>query len=143
VIVILPDVNVLIYAFRSDSADHQRYNEWLTDTINGPAAYGIAPQVLASLIRICTHPKIFKEPTQLSQTLQFCRVLLEAPNATLVTPGDQHWSIFQAICATSKAYGNLVQDAWLAALAIESGCEWITTDNDFSRFPNLHFRRPF
>ncbi len=54
---ILPDVNVLIYAFRNDSADHERYLDWLETAINGPQAYGVAPQVLAALVRMTTHPK--------------------------------------------------------------------------------------
>ena len=140
---IVPDVNVLIYAFRADSADHSSYKNWLEDTVNGAAAYGISPQVLASLIRICTHVKIYKQPSDLKETLRFCNVLLESPNATVILPQDRHWSIFQSLCVSCKASGNLVQDAWLAALAIESGCEWITTDGDFARFKGLTWRRPF
>ncbi len=138
----MPDVNVLIYAFRSDSADHLKYKDWLTATVNGPAAYGIAPQVLSSVIRICTHPKIYTQPSGVQQTLAFCNVLLESPNSTVIVPQERHWSIFQALCLNSKAGGNLVQDAWLAALAIESGCEWITTDGDFARFRGLTWRSP-
>jgi toxin-antitoxin system PIN domain toxin len=140
---ILPDVNVLIYAFRVDSADHSKYRTWLSDLVNGVAAYGMAPQVLSSVIRICTHPRIYAHPSSLDEVLTFCNVLLEAPNATLITPQERHWSIFQSLCARSKATGNLVPDAWLAALAIEAGCEWITTDGDFARFEGLKWRPPF
>jgi uncharacterized protein len=140
---ILPDVNVLIYAFRVDSADHSKYRSWLSEVVNGVAAYGVAPQVLASLIRICTHPRIYKQPSSTDEVLAFCSVLLEAPNATLISPQDRHWSIFQSLCTRSKATGNLVPDAWLAALAIEAGCEWVTTDGDFARFEGLSWRHPF
>jgi uncharacterized protein len=140
---ILPDVNVLIYAFRVDSADHSKYRSWLSDLVNGVAAYGVAPQVLASVTRICTHPRIYKQPSSTDEVLAFCNVLLEAPNATVISPQDRHWSIFQSLCASSKATGNLVPDAWLAALAIEAGCEWITTDGDFARFEGLSWRHPF
>lgn len=140
---ILPDVNVLIYAFRTDSEDHQQYKHWLESVINGPTAYGIAPQVLAGVVRICTHPRIFRQPSSRSDAFAFCGVLLEQPNATVITPGTRHWSIFQDLCRTAKASGNLVQDAWFAALAIESGCEWITTDRDYARFPDLSWREPF
>lgn len=140
---ILPDVNVLIYAFRSDSVEHSNYKKWLEEVINGEAAFGIAPQVLSSIVRVCTHPRIFKQPSDLKETLGFCKVILECPNATLILPQDRHWSIFQTLCVTSKPTGNLVADAWLAALAIESGCEWITTDGDFARFKELEYRAPF
>ncbi len=140
---ILPDVNVLIYAFRPDSADHPRYKNWLEDTVNGSAAYGISPQVLASVVRICTHARIYKQPSALDETLAFCNVLLESPNATPINPQERHWSIFETLCVSCKVSGNLAQDAWLAALAIESGCQWVTTDGDFARFQGLDWRSPF
>ena len=139
---ILPDVNVLIYAFRADSENHERYKQWLESAINGPAAYGIAPQVLASVVRICTHPRIFVRPSSRSDVFDFCRALLEQPNAAVTVPGARHWSIFADLCAKANASGNLAQDAWFAALAIESGCEWITTDRDYARFPGLSWREP-
>jgi uncharacterized protein len=140
---ILTDVNVLIYAFRSDSENHARYKSWLESTINGQAAYGIAPQVLSSLVRICTHPRIFARPSSQADAFEFCHALLSQPNATVITPGERHWSIFQTLCEKAKASGNLVQDAWFAALAVESGCEWITTDRDYARFLDLKWRTPF
>jgi toxin-antitoxin system PIN domain toxin len=139
---ILPDVNVLIYAFRADANRHEDYKRWLEAVVNGSAAYAIAPQVLASFVRICTHRRIFARPSALTDVLEFCRVLLEQPNANVVTPGERHWSIFVSLCERSGATGNLIQDAWLAALAIESGCEWITTDSDYGRFADLRSRRP-
>jgi len=140
---ILPDVNILIYAFRSDAENHSQYKAWLEAEINGPAAYGVSPQVLSSVVRICTHPRIFARPSMRDETLAFCRALLEQPNATVVTPGERHWSIFEAVCRQSRATGNLVQDAWFAALSIEAGAEWITTDGDYARFAGLNSRAPF
>lgn len=140
---ILPDVNVLIYAFRSDADRHADYKEWLEDAINGPAAFGISPQVLASFMRICTHPRIFVRPSPLDGAFEFCRTLLEHPNATVLAPRDRHWSIFETLCRKSRATGNLLQDAWFAALALESGCDWITTDRDYARFEGLNWRPPF
>lgn len=140
---ILPDVNVLIYAFRSDADRHDEYRAWLESVVNGPAAYGIAPQVLGSVVRICTHPRVFLRPSRARDAFEFCRVLLEQPNATVVAPGARHWEIFERLCRETRAAGNVVQDAWLAALAIETGCDWITTDRDFARFPGLSWRPPF
>jgi uncharacterized protein len=140
---ILCDVNVLIYAFRSDSDNHALFKSWLESAINGPSAYGIAPQVLASVVRICTHPRIFKIPSSLTDVFQFCSALLQQPNATVIVPGDRHWEIFESICQKSQSKGNIAQDAWFAALAIEFGCEWITTDRDYGRFDGLTWRAPF
>ena len=139
---ILPDVNVLVYAFRADSDRHSEYKAWLESQISGSAAYGIASQVLASVARICRHPHIFAKPSARQEVFAFCRVLLEQPNATVIVPGERHWSIFEGLCEEAKAAGNLVRDAWFAALAIESGCEWITSDRDYARFRGLKWRPP-
>lgn len=140
---ILPDVNVLIYAFRSDTDRHDEYKAWLESVVNDSAAYGIAPQVLSAVVRVCTHRRIFARPSRSKDVFAFCGLLLEQPNATVIMPGERHWEIFGRLCAESKATGNLVQDAWFAALAVEAGCEWITTDRDYSRFPGLSWRPPF
>jgi len=140
---ILPDVNVLLYAFRSDSRDHANYRAWLHDVVNGQTAYAISPQVLASLVRICTHPSVFARPSAPDETFRFCTLLISQPHCQMVQPGARHWTIFSDLCLRSRAQGNLVQDAWFAALAIESGCEWITTDRDYARFENLRWRPPF
>ncbi len=140
---ILPDVNVLLYAFRNDSANHSQYREWLESVVNGEAAYGMSPQVLASLVRVCTHPRIFKRPSTLGDVLRFSAVLLEQGHCFVVEPGPRHWSIFCDLCRSAQATGNLVQDAWLAALAIEAGCEWITADRDYARFSGLRWRTPW
>ncbi|MBN1961326.1 MAG: type II toxin-antitoxin system VapC family toxin [Deltaproteobacteria bacterium] len=140
---ILPDVNVLIYAFRSDSLHHSNYRDWLNDVVNANAAYGMSPQILAAVIRICTHPRIYAKPSHLNDTLKFCRILLEQPNCNIITPGPRHFTIFADLCLNANASGNLIQDAWYAALAIEYGCEFITTDRDFTRFTGLKSNPPF
>jgi toxin-antitoxin system PIN domain toxin len=141
--VILPDVNVLVYAFRSDAEDHEAYKTWLEDVINGSAAYGMSPQVLASVIRLTTHPRIFARPDRLEDAVAFASALLNQSNCQVIEPGRRHWGIFTDLCRSANAYGNLVQDAWLAALAIEWGCEWITNDRDFARFEKLQWRTAF
>ena len=140
---ILPDVNVLLYAFRRDAARHGDYRSWLENVVNGEAAYGISPQVLASVVRIGTHRRIYVHPSTTREVLAFCDAILEPQHCTVVQPGPRHWRIFADLCRKPRASGNLVQDAWLAALAIESGCEWVTTDRDYARFPGLRWREPF
>jgi toxin-antitoxin system PIN domain toxin len=137
---ILPDVNVLLYAFRSDAENHAAYRTWLEGVIMGELAYGMSPQVLASVIRLATHPRIFARPDPLEDAVAFASTLLDQPHCHVIEPGPRHWSIFTGLCRSAMAYGNLVQDAWLAALAIESGCEWITNDRDYARFAGLRWR---
>ncbi len=139
---ILPDVNVLVYAFRADAERHLQCRRWLEDTVGGPSVYGVSPQVLSAVVRVCTHPRIHVNPSELGSALAFCRELATQPNAARVVPGPRHWSIFETLCTRGGATGNLVQDAWYAALAIEAGCEWITFDRDYARFPGLRWRAP-
>ncbi len=138
----LPDVNVLVYAHRQDSQHHAVCHRWLLEAIKADAPFGLCDSVLAGVVRVATHPKIFKQPSRLDVALAFVSGLLSQPNAVVVRPGPRHWEIFTRLCRESEARGNTVADAYLAALAIESGCEWITTDGDFARFPGLKWRRP-
>jgi hypothetical protein len=100
-------------------------------------AYGMSPQVLAVVMRVATHPRIYARPSRLAASL-----LMNQPHCQIVQPGPRHWDIFEDVCRGAKAAGNLVQDAWFAALAIESGCEWITADRDYARFDGLRWRSP-
>ena len=139
---ILIDVNVLVYAHREAADNHPRYKKWLLDVINGETAYGLSELVLSSFIRIVTHPQIFNPPSTLKEALAFITQIKSPPNCIIVRSGLRHWEIFETLCHQSGAKGNLVPDAYLAALAIESGCEWMTTDRDFTRFPGLKVRHP-
>jgi toxin-antitoxin system PIN domain toxin len=140
--VILPDVNILVHAFRSDTTDHKMCRNWLDGVVNGDARYGMAPQILSGVVRITTHPRVFALPSRLEEAFRFCSLLLEQPHCLIIQPGERHWNIFKRLCANADARGNLVPDAWFAALAIESGCEWITLDRDYARFQGLQWRLP-
>lgn len=139
---ILLDVNVLVYAHRQDARDHTSYRRWLERVVRSEAAFGLSDLVLSSLVRVITHPAIFIQPTDVDTALYAAERLRDQPNSVMVEAGPRHWSIFSRLCKAVGAKGNLVPDAYLAALAIESGSEWITTDRDFSRFPGLRWRHP-
>ncbi len=139
---VLPDVNVLVYSFRADAGDHARYRAWLDTTVNGDAAFGLADLVLSGFLRVVTHPSVFKTPTPMADALRFVEVIRGVPNAIVVAPGPRHFDIFTGLCRLTGVRGNLVPDAYLAALAIESGSDWVTVDKDFARFPGLRCRHP-
>jgi len=140
--VILPDVNVLVNAFRRDTDEHALCRRWLESVVNGDSRYGMSPQVLSGVIRVATHPRVFSQPSGLDEVIRFCELLMDEPHCVLIGPGQQHWSIFSRLCKEADARGNLASDAWFAALAIESGCEWITLDRDYARFTGLRWRLP-
>jgi toxin-antitoxin system PIN domain toxin len=140
--VILFDVNVLVYAHREDAPNHPEFLEWLEKTIADPAPFGLCDPVMSGFMRVVTHPRIFDPPSSIEEAVAFLEALRGQPNAVLVGPGERHWDILVDLCRRASVRGNLVPDAYLAALAIESGNEWISTDRDFARFPGLRWRHP-
>lgn len=138
----LPDVNVLIYAFRQDAPFHEPCKDWLEEQVFGDAAFAISPMALNALIRITTNRRTFGNPSTLEEAFRFCNALRERPNVELVEPGETHWTIFQRICTEDSVSGPLITDAWYAALAIEWNCEFVTLDRDFARFSKLRWSMP-
>lgn len=133
----LPDVNVLVSALRPDSEHHERCRTWLEATVNDPRPFALTGVVLAGTVRVLTHPRVFRPPSATADVLERLAPLLVAPTAVRVEPGPRHWSIFEHVTRTAGARGNLVPDAWLAAIAIEHGCTLVTLDGDFTRFGGL------
>lgn len=139
---ILPDVNVLIYAFRSDVPEHTICGPWLHSVVAGDERFGLSPLALSAVVRVTTNAHAFRMPSSLDDAFGFCEDLLDQPHCQVVEPGERHWDIFKRICVATDTRGGLVADAWFAALAIEWGCEWVTFDRDFARFPGLKWSRP-
>jgi len=139
---VLLDVNVLLYAHREELPDHEACLAWLDELIHSPQAYGMADLVLSGFLRMVTNSRVFTPPSPLEAALKFVAQVRDRPNCTPIRPGARHWDIFMNLCRETQCKGNLVPDAYLAAMAIESGSEWITTDRDFSRFPGLRWRHP-
>lgn len=139
---LLIDANVLIYAFRADAPEHSLYRSWLRATLDSGVHCGVSDLILSAVIRIVTHRKIARRPATLDQALEFVGWLQEHEACLAVTPGPRHWGIFVGLCRAAGVRGALVTDAYFAALAIETGAEWITTDRDYARFPGLRWRHP-
>ena len=139
---ILPDVNVLIYAFRGDMERHGLCKAWLDGVVRGDTQFGVSPLALSGVIRIVTNPRVFAEPSLIEEAFAYCDSLLNQPHCEVVRPGPRHWTIFRRLCVEAGARGPLAADAWFAALAIEHGCARITYDRDYSRFPGLERREP-
>lgn len=139
---LLCDVNVLVYAHREDAPDHERYRTWLEGVMNGDEAYVVSELVLSGFLRVVTHPKVFAVPSPLDAALEFAEQVRSQPHCVVASAGPRHWEIFTRLCRRAGAKGNRIPDANLAALAIESGCEWVTTDRGFARYPGLRWRHP-
>ncbi len=139
---ILFDVNVLLNAHRVEQPDHELARDLLQRTVMDARPFALSELVLSSFVRIATHRRALNPPTPLGDALGFCEGLRSRPNARVVAPGPRHWTLFADLCRGFDAVGNLAADAYLAALAIESGCRWISFDRDFARFHELDWSSP-
>lgn len=136
------DVNVLLYAMRSDLPEHETVYNWLESVRADRQPVALFPPVLVSVTRIATNPRIFVNPSPLETVINFSRALQTTPGFEVLPTTGRVLTTTLALCEQTEAKGNLVQDAFLAAHALEHGCVWITTDRDFSRFPTLTWRLP-
>ena len=139
---IVPDVNVLVYAHREDMVEHEPYREWLDWLVNSGPAYGMPEIVLSSFVRIVTNRRTFREPTGTRTALASAARLLEPPQCVPVRLGPRHWGIFDGLCRRHDVTGKLVADAYLAAIVMEAGCDLATADRDFGRFEGLRWHHP-
>jgi toxin-antitoxin system PIN domain toxin len=139
---ILPDVNVLVYAFRRDMLQHRLCHDWLQSVFARDIRFGLSPLTLSAVVRITTDPRIYVTPSTLDEVFRYCTYLLAQPHCQIVEPGERHFDIFRQLCLDTDTRGRRATDAWYAALAIEWGCEWITLDRDFARFPGLKWQLP-
>ena len=140
---ILPDVNVLVYAYRREARNHTTYASWLTAIAAGQDELALADHCLTGLLRIVTNPRIFADPAPSDEALRFVDRLRAAPRARPLAATSATWELLGAhICRDQGIRGNLVPDAYLAALAVSHGCRLATFDRGFARFPGLDFFDP-
>ena len=137
---ILCDVGVLLNALFEQAAHHEVCRRELDRLRTAPADLAVSELILAAVVRVGTNPKVFQPCPTTAEVFRFVDAL-SAPLATRrVAPGPRHWSIFQDLVLGGDIRGPDTTDAYLAALAIEQGCEWWTTDRGFARFPGLRWR---
>ncbi len=139
---LMVDVNVCVYAFRRESRMHAEFKGWLEQALSGSEPVGLPEQVLSSAIRLVTNHRIYGDPSTPAEALSFCDAILDAPAAMRVRPGERHWRIFHGLVAQHGLRGNDVPDAYLAALALEQGATWVTTDRGFARYQGLRLLDP-
>ncbi|GAA4859209.1 type II toxin-antitoxin system VapC family toxin [Saccharopolyspora rosea] len=136
------DVNILLNAQNAALPDHERFATWFEDALNGATPVGIPSMVFSGYLRIVTNHRIWPRPLQPEQALEIIAAIRTAPAFAPIEPGPRHWEIFAELCRKAQVKANLVPDAYLAAIAIEHGCEWITADRGFARYPGVRWRHP-
>jgi uncharacterized protein len=136
------DVNVLVYAHRPESPDHDRYRAWLEHVRRDDEPLALSSLVLSGFLRVVTHHRVFREPTPFATAVDFVAALRSSPNAVSVSPGKRHWDIFMELCREIGAHGDDVPDAYQAAIAVENGATWYSADRGFARFRSLRWAHP-
>ncbi|HET8987799.1 MAG TPA: TA system VapC family ribonuclease toxin [Humibacillus sp.] len=140
---LLLDVNVCLYAYRpAESESAALVSEWLAPRLVGHERVAVSETVLASVMRIATHPKIFRTSSTPSDVVAFAESLCAAPAAQRVRPGPDHWQIVTDLVRDHRLRGNDVPDAVLAAHALELGATLVTLDRGFARFSPLRTVNP-
>jgi uncharacterized protein len=131
---LMPDVNILVYAHREDEARHRAYAAWLHELVDGPEPFSLSVLVAIGFVGIVTNPRIYADPTPLPIALAVVEQLAGHPRCRLASPPPSHLDGVIRLCRASSATGKLVADAQHAALAIAEGCTWVTRDADYKRF---------
>lgn len=140
---ILPDVNTLVYAFHRDATEHRPFAEWLDSVIADAEPILLPDVVLTGFLRVVTNRRIFSDPAPMPVALAFVEALRTSPACRSLHPTDAAWrQLARFIENDSYLVGNLVPDAWIAALAVTSGARVATADAGFARFDGLTWFNP-
>lgn len=139
---ILLDVNVVLAAHREDHPHHPTVRPWFDELMGGDESFTVPDAVWAFFIRIATNRRIFTVPTPPDEAFEFLRATRSQPHHVAVAPGERHLELFEELCTRDDAAGDLAADAYLAAIAIERGCELVSLDRDFARFVGLRWSSP-
>ena len=139
---IIPDVNLLLYAYHPAGPAHAKAAQWWSDCLSGAEPVGMAQVVLFAFARIATRSVVFDPPLTIAQAAAHIHSWLAQPNVQLIQPGDGHTARVLGLLQQTGTAGNLVTDAQLAALAIEQHAILHTADADFLRFPGVRWFNP-
>jgi uncharacterized protein len=139
---IVPDVNVLVYAARDDVPESAEYRGWLQAALAGPEPVALASPVLVGFLRVVTDPRIFAQPSSLDEALRFMEAVLATPAAVVPVLSERLAGMLMDVCRSAGASADRVPDAYLAAIALDLDADLVTADRGFARFPGLRWRHP-
>lgn len=139
---IVPDVNLLVYAHDVQAPGHSAARQWWESTLNSPIRVGLGWVVVLGFIRVTTHPSILKNPLTVMEATERISSWLLCANVGLLDPSRDHWEQLRQMLDRIGVAGNLTTDAHLAVLAMEHNAEIHSSDHDFGRFPGLRWEDP-
>ncbi|MCY4014874.1 MAG: type II toxin-antitoxin system VapC family toxin [Gammaproteobacteria bacterium] len=138
---LIPDVNLLVYAYNEDAPSHSAAKEWWETLLSEDEPVGLAWVAMLGFVRIMSNRRVLASPMPLVEAVGHCRAWLAMPNVRIVLPGPSHLDVMASLLGGPMG-SNLVTDAHLAALAIENQAELQSNDSDFGRFSGLRWRNP-
>jgi len=138
----LVDANVLLYAVNEASAHHAKARPWLDAALDGREPVGFAWTVVLAFLRLATHPAVFPRALAADEATAIVRTGLAQPAAVLLEPTARHVGVLAGLLAEAGTAANLVNDAHLAALAIEHDAVVVSFDVDFGRFRGVRHEVP-
>ena len=139
---IVPDTNLLIYAFNVRALKHEPARRWWEELVNGSERIGIPWVVTMAFLRLLTSRGMLATPIDPSQAVDWVTSWFEHPHVAPINPGSQHIGHMRRLLQAVGVGGNLAMDAHIAAIAIEYQAELHSNDADFARFPGLRWRNP-
>lgn len=139
---IVPDINLLVFAYNEAALDHARAKAWWSALMNGVDPVGVPWAVSCGFIRLMTHPSVLVTPLDPGAAVRHVRSWLERPHVEPLDPGPRHLEIVERLVTKLGVAANLTTDAHIAAIAIERQCELHSNDADFSRFDGLRWHNP-
>lgn len=139
---ILPDLNLLLYAYNPHVPQYERACAWWERVLNGDELIGLPHEMLFGFLRIATHPRLGGAAVSLQAARTVVESWLEVPQARVLLPGARHFARVLDLLHQAQARGALVSDAILAAYALEHRACLYTNDTDFARFAGLNWKNP-
>ncbi|MYB50633.1 MAG: type II toxin-antitoxin system VapC family toxin [Acidobacteriia bacterium] len=139
---IVPDINLLVYAFNQGAPHHDAAKRWWEGLVNGVERVGVPWVVATGFLRLMTHPRVLMRPISSADAIAHLGEWFQHPHVTPINPGADHLARLRKILDSAGVGASLVTDAHIAALAIEHQAEVHSNDSDFSRFPGLRWRNP-
>jgi toxin-antitoxin system PIN domain toxin len=140
--VIIPDVNLLVYAYSKRSPWHETASRWWTTALNGTEGIGIATAVALGFVRLMSNAKVVDKPVRPEVLLRTVESWLDLPRVRLIGPGFRHFEAMAELFAQSSAQFDLSTDIHIAALAMEYGAVVHSNDGDLGRFPSVRVLNP-
>jgi hypothetical protein len=140
--VIIPDVNLLVYAVFTAFPQHSDARAWFEDTLNGPTRIALTGPAIFGFLRLSTSGRVFESPLSVDQAIAYLRDWLERPDVEYLHPGPRHLDLAFDLLTRIGTAGNLTTDVQLAAYAIEFDADLCSNDADFGRFPDVRWVNP-